>query len=455
MSDILLNDLTSGKPGRIIWRFSIPLLLSTAIQQLYNIAGSIIVGRFVGSEALASIGAAYPITLFYIAVATGSSMGCSVVISQLFGAKKLRDMKSAIFTAIISLSSLGVILAVLGVTLSGPLMRLLNAPDAVYDNARAYLAIYSAGVIPMFVYNAVIAIFTGLGNSKRPLFFLILSSVMNIILSLIAVRLLGLGVVGAAWATCLSLLAAAGLSALTLIRQLRGLYPEEKVPVFDVSLLKSMSRIAIPSILQQSCVALAHTVVQSIVNTFPTAVIAGYEAASKIHNFAYMSFNTLGIALSSFAAQNFGAGKIPRIRKGFRDSTLICLGLTAAVVLIMQIIPARLIGLFTDSDTDAAVVRTGVTFLRIISPDYFIICFIITIGGLLRGIGRIREFFIVTVVDFTVRVAMCFILTDLLQSYTGLLWSWYFGSAVDVILCFIIYSRISRKGELRVFNPQG
>ncbi len=451
----MLNDLTIGKPAPVIWRFSLPLLLSTALQQLYNIAGSIIVGQFTGKDGLASIGAAYPITLFYIAVATGSSMGASVVISQLFGAKRLKDMKSAVFTSIISLTTLGVILAAAGASLSRVIMTLLNARATVFEASSVYLAIYSIGVIPMFVFNTANGIFTALGDSKRPLYFLLISSVLNVALILFSVGVLDMGVTGAALSTVISQLAAAGLCMSVLVKHIRAIKVDGKTVLFDKKLFKEMCKIAIPSIFQQSCVALAHTVVQSLVNTFDNSVIAGYEAASKIHNFAYMSFNTLGIALSSFVAQCFGARKLSRIREGFRASTAICFSLTVFVVLIMQIMPGDLIGLFVNKNAEPGVIKTGINFLRIISPDYLIICFIITIGGLLRGIGRVRDFFFVTVVDFTVRVVMCFVLTKALNSYTGLFWAWYFGSAIDVLICFIIYGHVKKKKELKLSEDTG
>ena len=211
-----------------------------------------------------------------------------------------------------------------------------------------------------------------------------------------------------------------------------------------------MCRIAVPSIFQQACVALAHTIVQSLVNTYSVSVAAGYEAASKIHNFAYMSFNTMGTALSSFAAQNYGAGKGERVREGFRTGTLMCFCLTVAVVLVFQLLPMELMGLFVDPAAEPDVVETGIRFMRIISPDYLIICFIITFGGLFRGVGKVMYFFLVTVWDFTVRVVMCFVLTKALDSYTGLFWAWYFGSVADVIPCYILYKRMdfSRGGSM-------
>ena len=437
----VITDLTTGKPLKVIWSFSLPLLLSTALQQVYNIADSVIVGQFTGAAGLAAIGAAYPITLFYIAFATGAAMGCSVIISQLFGARRMGDLKSAVFTALIALLALGVLLSGVGIALSGSLMRLLNAPDDLFSSARAYLAIYSAGVVFMFLYNASTAVFTGLGDSKRPLYFLIMSSVLNIVLDILAVGPLKMGVAGAAWATTASQAVAAILSTALVTKKIRELDSDEPFRYFDTAQLKQMARIALPSVFQQSCVALSHTILQGLVNTFDTAVIAGYEAASKLHNFAYMCFNTLGTALSSFVAQCYGAGKYKRILRGFWVSTGLCFGFTLVVIAIFQTFPAQLAGMFVDAQAEAAVIDVSVHYLRIISPVYSIICFIITTGGLLRGVGKSMTFFIETLAEFIVRVSMCFVLTKVLASYTGLMWAWYFGSPCGFIMCLMLYLR--------------
>jgi putative MATE family efflux protein len=436
-----MKDLTEGKPLGVLWAFSLPLLLSTALQQIYNIADSVIVGRFTGASGLAAIGAAYPITLFFIACATGASMGCSVIIGQIFGRKDYGQLKSAVSTAVIALSVLGVVLSVLGVVLAGPLMRLLNARDTLLQDAKAYLAIYSVGVLFMMAYNTASAIFTGMGDSKRPLYFLLGSSVLNVVLDIIAVGPMGMGVAGAAWATVISQACSAVVSVILALKKVNQLHVGGQVALFDRVLLWEMSAVALPSIFQQSCVALAHTILQSLVNSFDVAVIAGYEAASKLHNFAYMSFNTLGTALSSFTAQCWGAGKKKRIVDGFWISTAMCFVLTLVVVAIFQLIPAQLIGLFVDETAEAAVVEVGVNYLRIISPVYLIICFIITVGGLLRGLGKSMTFFVETAVEFAVRVTMCFVLTKALASYTGLMWAWYFGSSCGFLMCVVLYRR--------------
>ena len=279
-----MNDLTVGKPWPLLRRFALPLLLSTALQQLYYIADSVILGQYTGSAGLAAIGAAYPITLFFLAVATGSAMGISVVASQLYGAKRMDDLKTSIYTALLSMGGLGVILTALGVGLASPLLRWLNATGEVYTGGRAYLAIYSAGLIPMLIYNASNAVFTGLGDSRRPLLFLLFSSILNVLLDLLAVAVLRWGIIGAAWATTFSQLAAALLAALVLLRRTREIKTEARAKAFDRALFVSMCRIAVPSIFQQACVALAHTIVQSLVNTYSVSVVAGYEAASKVQD---------------------------------------------------------------------------------------------------------------------------------------------------------------------------
>ena len=436
----MAKDLTKGPVGKVILTFSLPLLLSTVLQQFYNIADSMIVGRFTGAQGLASIGAAYPVTLFFVAVATGASMGCSVVISRLFGAGDSGAMRSAALTAMVSFFVLGLLVSLAGAAASGPLMRLINAQEDIFDSARIYLAIYAAGVCPMMVYNAVNGISTGLGDAKLPLYLLIISSVLNVALDFIAVRYLDWGVAGAAAATSFSQLTAAVLAAVLLLRRIRKI--GGAAGRFDGELLREIARSAVPCMLQQGCVALGHTVIQSILNTYDTAVIAGYEAASKLHNFAYMGMNTIGTAFASFAGQCLGAGKHGRVRQGFRMTVCVCLGIALAVILVYQLFPKQLIGMFINAAAAPAVMEAGINYLRIISPVYVLISFIVATGGLLRGTGHSLAFFVETILEFAVRIAMCYVLTSVLASYTGLLWAWYFGSGSGFLMCFCLSIRI-------------
>ena len=447
-----MNDLTVGKPFSVIWRFSLPLLLSMALQQCYNIADSVIVGQFTGQAGLAAIGAAYPITLIYIAIATGASMGCSVVIGQLFGAKRMRDLKTAIYTAIFALLTLGILLGGAGIISARGILTLLSTPGTTIDDATAYLAIYAFGIIGNFVYNTATAIFTGLGDSKRPLYFLLISSILNVILDLIAVGPLRLGVAGAAWATAISQFVSAIVSVFVLIRKSKAeLQLPEKAPKFSRDILQEMCRFSIPAIIQQCCVALSHTILQTLVNSYGETFMAGYEAASKIHNFVYMCFNTIGTAFSTFAAQNFAAGEKARVRQGVNCSVGIIFTFTVLAVLILQLFPAALMGLFVDPAENTGVIEVGKQFLRIISPDYLLICFIIVGGGLLRGVGRVKDFLLVTLLDFAIRIAMSYLLSlGLLDSYTGMFWAWYFGSVVDLGILLLLYRRMLHGGILDI-----
>lgn len=431
----MTKDLTTGHVPKTLLLFSIPLLLSTLLQQFYNIADSMIVGQFTGEAGLAAIGAAYPITLFFVAIATGTSMGCSVVASRLFGAGEYARIPSAAFTALTAFGVVGLAVSLVGILLSGPLMVLLNAPTSIFANAKAYLAIYAVGVFAMLIYNAAAGIFTGLGDSRTPLYLLLTSSCTNVILDYIVVRFFHWGVIGAAWATTVSQYLAAALAVLILIKRLKKSRTGGSQARFDKIILAEISRAAIPCIFQQSCVACTHTIIQGLLNTYDTAVIAGYEATSKLHNFFYMSLNTLGTAFSAFTAQCCGAGKRKRVREGFRVTTLICLGCTLVVVVLFQLCPNQLINLFIDTQENPLVAEAGINYLRIISPVYIPICFIVATGGLLRGTERSTAFFVETMLEFAVRVIMCFVLTRVLASYTGLMWAWYFGSSCGFLMC--------------------
>ena len=441
----MTKDLTTDSVPKILLSFSLPLLLSTLLQQLYNIADSMIVGRFTNETGLAAIGAAYPITLFFVAIATGTSMGCSVAASRLFGAGEYKRIPSAAFTALTTFGTVGLAVSLIGVLLSGPLMVLLNTPASIFANAKAYLAIYAGGVFAMLIYNVGAGIFTGLGDSRTPLYLLLTSSCTNVILDYIAVRFFHWGVIGAAWATTVSQYLAAALAVLILIRRLRKTEAGTIQAKFDKHILTEISRSAVPCIFQQSCVACTHTIIQGLLNTYDTAVIAGYEAASKLHNFFYMSLNTLGTALSAFTAQCCGAGKHKRVRDGFRVTVLIGMGCTLLVVALFQLCPNRLIDLFIDTLENPLVAESGVNYLRIISPVYIPICFIVATGGLLRGTGRSTAFFVETMAEFSVRVVMCFVLTRALTSYTGLMWAWYFGSSCGFLMCLCLTVHTYRK----------
>ena len=298
-----MKDLTEGKPGKVLWQFSIPMFVSVIFQQMYNIADSVIAGKFAGEDALAAVGASYPITMIFMAIAVGSNIGCSVIISNLFGAKKYKEMKTAVTTTLIAAFAISVVLTVLGLAGTGALMQMIHTPDNIFDAGALYLGIYIGGFTFLFLYNVATGIFSALGDSKTPLYFLMASSIGNILLDYLFVAEFQWGVAGVAWATFLAQGAASILALLTMAGRLKTVETEGKAKLFSWKMLRKVSQIAVPSIFQQSFISIGNIFIQGLVNSFGSSVIAGYSAAIKLNTFAITSFTTLGNGISNFTAQ--------------------------------------------------------------------------------------------------------------------------------------------------------
>ena len=239
----MITDLTEGKPSKILWSFSIPMLLSVVFQQLYNIVDSIVAGKFVGAQALAAVGASYPITMIFMAIATGANVGAAVIISQLFGAKNFEKLKTSIFTSIISMTVLAAILTIFGIVFCSGMLKMLSTPDNIFSDSMTYLNIYIGGLIFLFLYNICTGVFTAMGDSKTPLYFLIMSSVGNIILDLVFVIVFNMGVAGVGWATFIAQGISVVLSFFVFMIQLRKL-KIGKTTLFDMAELVTMAKIA-------------------------------------------------------------------------------------------------------------------------------------------------------------------------------------------------------------------
>lgn len=435
IKDSSITDMTIGNPFKILWTFSLPMLLSSLFQQLYNIVDSIVAGKFIGVNALAAVGASYPITALFIAVAVGSSMGCSVVVAQIFGSKKYTTMKSAISTAIISLTSLSIILTILGSIFCKPLMRLLHTPENIFSDSALYLQIYISGIIFLFLYNTATAIFNGLGDSKTPLYLLIFSSIFNIILDLVFVITFKMGVSGVAWATFIAQGLSSILAIVCLIMRLRKIEVTEKYPYFSSYILKRISRIAIPSIMQQSFISVGQICVQGLVNSYGAIVVAGYSAAFRVHTIALTSMSTMSSALSSFTAQNIGAKKISRVREGYKAAVAITLSICGGILILFLIFAPKLIGLFVDSSESIDVINVGTEFLRTLAPFYLVVGLKMVCDGVLRGAGAMKDFMFATFSDLILRVALSFILASII-GYSGIWWAfplgWIIGTALSV-----------------------
>lgn len=433
----MIKDLTEGKPESVLWRFSIPLFISVVFQQMYNISDSVIAGKFAGENALAAIGASFPITMIFMSIAVGSNIGCSVVISQLFGAKKLNDMKSAISTTIISCVGLSVILTILGLWQTQSLMRLINTPPNIFADGALYLKIYIGGFLFIYLYNICTGVFASLGDSKTPLYFLIGSSLTNIVLAYLFVAKFHWGVAGTGWATFIAQGMACVLCFLSLLHRVKTIQTEGSLVLFSGDMLKRVCYVAIPSILQQSFISVGNILVQVLINGYGSSVIAGYSAAIKLNTFAITSFTTLANGLSSFTAQNIGAGKIERIQKGFRAGIIQSAMVAVPFVIAYTIFGSSMIQLFMNQDS-AVALNIGIVFLKIISPFYFVILIKLMADGVLRGSGAMKQFMISTFSDLILRVILAFVLSA--QMGTNGIWlSWPIGWGIGTLLSFSFY----------------
>lgn len=433
----MITDLTQGSIHKKLWLFSIPMLISVVFQQIYNIADSMIAGKYAGESALAAVGASYPITMLFIAVAMGCNIGCSVIISQLFGAKDYSSMKTAVYTTYISCFVLSIVLTVSGFLASTPLMHMIQTPDNIFGDARLYLNIYIGGVTFLFLYNICTGIFNALGDSRTPLYFLIASSIGNILLDLWFVIGFQWGVAGVAWATFIAQGISAVLSVLTLIKRLRRVETQSPVALFSWSMLGKISLIAIPSILQQSFISIGNIFIQGLINGFGSAVIAGYSAAVKLNTFAITSFTTLANGLSSFTAQNMGAGKTERIKKGFLSGSFLALCIVLPFFIGCFFFNHELMLLFMNADS-ATALKVGKDFLTIVSPFYFVICIKLMADGVLRGSGAMGWFMAATFTDLVLRVILAYSLAPR-YGIEGIWMSWPIGWIVAAVLSITFY----------------
>ncbi len=432
------KDLTEGNIRSLIWKFTLPLLGSMLFQQLYNIADSLVAGKFLGPDALAAVGNSYEITLIFIAFAFGSNMGSSVVVSQYFGAGKRREMKSAITTTFIAAAALSITLTVLGLAFTDMLLEAINTPPELMGMSAEYLDIYIYGIIFLFFYNIATGIFTAMGDSKTPFVFLALSSTANIGVDILFVTAFGMGVEGVAWATFLCQGVSSILATGALIIRLRRIgEAEEKAPLFSWRILRQIVIIAIPSILQQSFISVGNILIQSVVNSFGASVMAGYAAAIKLNNMVITSITTVGNGISSFSAQNFGAGKLDRVRRGWKEGIILSLAFSVTASLLFVFLGRYILLLFMNNDA-ADALEEGMRFLRIVSPFYALITFKLITDGVLRGAGDMKPFMISTFSDLILRVTLAFIFSAVFGA-VGIWLSWPVGWAVGTVLSLFFY----------------
>lgn len=432
------KDLTVGNPQTVLWKFCMPLFGSIIFQQLYNIADSLVAGKFIGENALAAVGNSYEITLIFIAFAFGCNMGCSVVVSKLFGARNYKEMKTAVYTACIFSGFVCVLLMLIGITGSGMLLRLIRTPEEVFADSKLYLDIYAWGLPFVFFYNIATGIFSALGDSKTPFYFLAISSMSNIAVDIWFVKAFHMGVAGVAWATFLCQGISCILAMIVVFKRLAKIEEKEKAPLFDLQLLKQIVVIAIPSTLQQSFISIGNIMIQSIINGFGAPVMAGYSAAVKLNNLVITSFTTLGNGISNYTAQNLGARKLDRVKQGFGVGVKLVWMLSLPLFLLYFFGGNIVLKLFMDAPTKLAM-QTGITFLKILSPFYFVVSAKLVADGILRGSGMMKKFMIATFTDLILRVLLAFCFSRTALGATGIWCAWPIGWCVAAVLSIGFY----------------
>ena len=434
----MTKDLTVGKPETVLWKFCLPLFGSVLFQQLYNIADSWVAGKFIGENALAAVGNSYEITLIFIAFAFGCNIGCSVIVSLYFGAREYDRMKTAVYTTIISSAVLCAVLMAVGIVFSGRLLQMIRTPDSIFADSQLYLKIYVWGLPFVFFYNIATGIFSALGDSKTPFFFLAASSTSNIAVDILFVKVFQMGVAGVAVATFLCQGVSCILAVTVVLRRLRTFRTEEKVPLFSAEILKKFASIAVPSILQQSFISVGNIIIQGVINGFGTAVVAGYSAAVKLNNLVITSLTTLGNGISNYTAQNLGANKFARIRAGFAGGLKLVWALCLPLCLLYFFGGTFLLHFFIDAPTPQAI-HTGILFLRILSPFYFIVSAKLAADGILRGAGMMTKFMISTFTDLILRVGLAIVLSGTFLGETGIWCAWPIGWTVATVLSVAFY----------------
>lgn len=398
-------DLIHGKPARAMFFFALPIIMGNLFQQFYNMADSIIVGNFVGEDALAAVGASYSFTNIFIMVAIGGGMGTSVLVSQYFGAKKYSEMKTAVYTFLTAFIVFSILLALIGFAINPMILKALKTPENIYEDAVLYLQIYFMGLPFMFMYNVLSANFNALGKSKIPLYLLMFSSVLNIVLDILFVTVFKLGVGGVAAATVIAQGVSAVISFAILMRTLKT-YKVEGVKHFDKRMLANGVKIAIPSIIQQSIVSIGLLLTQSAVNQFGSSAVAGYSAASRLESICIVPMVATGNAMSTFTAQNLGAGKPERIKEGYRAAFKIIIGFGIGIALITQLFHRTLISAFVDASETSVAFETGTAYLKFIGCFIFVLGFKTITDGILRGSGDVRVYMIANLVNLVIRVSV-------------------------------------------------
>jgi len=431
-----MKDFTSGNIPKQIFHFSLPIIIGNFFQQLYNIVDSIVVGNFIGKEALAAVGASFPLIFLLISLVVGISNGATIIISQYFGAKDIDSVQKAIDTSNIFLFFSSIAISILGILFSDSIFRLIDLPAEAVDDATTYLNIYLSGLFGLFGYYGLGAILRGLGDSKTPLYTQLIAAIVNIVLDLLFIVVFKWGVAGVAIATVIAQGGTFFGLALYLNRKHKVIRVTIRKIVFDWEIFRQSVRIGLPSGLQQSVVGLGMMTVIWIVNGFGTAAIAAYSIASRIDMLAVMPAMNFAQGLSTFVGQNIGAKRIERVHDGYKATLVMSIILSVLITICIVLFGSSLMSLFIQ---DPEIIQMGNDYLVIVSSFYVCFSILFTSNGALRGAGdTLIPMFITIVSLWVIRIPLSYVLS-LHIGVNGIWWGIPAGWIVGMVFSSLYY----------------
>ena len=433
-------DMTHGSISSELLKFAIPMAIGLLFQQLYNTVDAMVVGQYVGKAALAAVGSTASIVNMLIGLFAGLSTGAGVVISQAYGAKAEKRLSEAVQTTITLTFILSAVATIIGILIVDPMLRLMDTPEDVLPEAKAYLTIYFAGSTGLLFYNMGSGILRAVGDSRRPLYFLCFAAIVNVVFDLLFVVGFRMGVEGAAYATIISELLSALLVMYVLTKTDAPYAIKWKSLSLHFSAVKQIFSIGFPSSIQQALTSFSNVFVQSYINFFQTDCMAGYSSYNKLDAFILIPVQSLALASSTFVGQNYGAGQLKRGRDGVKKTLYMSIIVTAALTVLTMIFSGPLLSLFND---DPGVIEYGKKFVLIISPFYVTICFNQVFAGALRGIGRSTAPMIIMLLSF-VAFRQLFLYCNKVffgHSFIGTALAYPMGWVVCSILMIICYKR--------------
>jgi putative MATE family efflux protein len=450
----MVKDLSYGKESRLITRFAVPILIGNVFQQLYNVVDSVIVGKFIGKEALAAVGTASPIIFLLVSFIIGITMGSTILVSQYFGAKDISSVKKTINTLYIFMFWTSICLSIIGILLSELIFRMIDLPPAIIPQAKLFLNIFFSGLIFLFGYNSTSAILRGLGDSKTPLFFLIGSVGLNIILDLIFIPVLHWGVAGAASATIISEGGAFLFQIWYLNRTHKIVRFSFRELKFDREIFYKSMKIGLPTGFQQTFLAIGMVALYWIVNQYGIDANAAYSAAGRIDSFAVIPAMSFAMALSTFVGQNLGANKPERVRAGFRATLIITSGISVVTSLLTVFFGGLMMRMFTD---DPNVISIGSGYLRIVGAFYLVFSSMFVTGSVMRGAGdTLIPMFITLLSLWLIRIPLAYYFSQHAGlGVKGIWWSMPIGWMVGLSLSYAYYRYGRWKTKVVVRYPEG